>query len=122
MTPDEFTTLSLEGLIDPQEKYRDGWADVSVSEFMRKGRLVPTQPPEAEVSREVANHVLAVFGGGEGYAPGNFFWKLLEAAAVADSRNLWRLAAGFPEYAAAIRMWKFESGGADRLRAIAKSL
>ncbi len=70
-----------------------------------------------------AQHVLWGFDGdtGLGLPPGEFITKLLEAAAVADVHNLMKLSSGFPEYIRLVRMWKFESGGSERIREAIRS-
>lgn len=61
--------------------------------------------------KEAAIHVLWVTER-EGYPPGSFVEKLLEAWVVADMGNQFRLGLGFPEYGKAIRIYKNEGATA----------
>lgn len=81
---------------------------------------IPIGPPHG-VTREVASHVLHHYGAG-GYPPGHFTHLLVMAAASADPTNLQRLALGFPEYVAAVRLARDVDGGIDVLRSIAGEL
>jgi hypothetical protein len=69
------------------------------------------------IPAKVAAHVLWSEGLG-GYPAGSFTTKLLDAWASADDTNAARLAAGWPEYAAAFALMQ-QPGGIARLRAIA---
>ncbi len=69
------------------------------------------------IPSEVAAHVLWHENQG-GYPAGSFTTKLLAAWANADYENAARLAAGWPEYAAALNMLG-TPGGVKQLRALA---
>lgn len=69
------------------------------------------------IPADVAAHVLWSEGLG-GYPAGSFTTKLLDAWASADNVNAARLAAGWPEYAAAFALMQ-QPGGVTQLRAIA---
>lgn len=71
------------------------------------------------ISPKVANQVLAHFGCG-GYPAGSWAHKLIALMACADRDNLTKLAAGFPEYAAAVDMAKYDVLGIDNLRYLAR--
>lgn len=73
----------------------------------------PTIPPD------VAAHVLFHYGRDGGYQAGSFTTALLSAMGTADPSNLDRLAAGFPEYVAAITAIQYDPAGVERLQDIA---
>jgi hypothetical protein len=74
---------------------------------------------EINIPSAVANHVLFHESRG-GYPAGSFTTKLLDAWAFADDANAARLAAGWPEYAAAFALLGQREGkGLDELKAIA---
>lgn len=73
----------------------------------------PTIPPD------VAAHVLFHYGRDGGYQAGSFTTALLTAMATADPSNLDRLAAGFPEYVAAVTAIQYDPHGVERLQDIA---
>jgi hypothetical protein len=87
-------------------------------------------PPEVNVRVTVprvedfiwaAAEVLWVLDGDRivGIEPGHFHAKLIDAMAFADMENLAKLAVGFPSLAVAVRQYKFEEGGVERLRKMA---
>lgn len=69
--------------------------------------------------REIANHVLNFFRGGEGYPPGSFVSDLLTALSHADLENKARLAAGYPDYVEFFRLAQEKPGGLEEVRQIA---
>ncbi|MFJ8583679.1 hypothetical protein ACIRD2_03325 [Streptomyces sp. NPDC093595] len=71
------------------------------------------------ITAETANHVLFHFGCG-GYQAGSFTTHLLSAFATADEQHFHRLAAAFPEYAAAVAAIQYDPHGVINLRAIAR--
>ncbi|MFF2651495.1 hypothetical protein [Streptomyces sp. NPDC058045] len=71
-----------------------------------------------QITDTAANHVLIHTGHG-GYPAGSFTTALLRAWEQADYANAARLAAGWPDYAAAFELLA-EHGGVDRLKAIAR--
>ncbi|MGX9921758.1 hypothetical protein ACWIG4_18110 [Streptomyces sp. NPDC002248] len=73
-----------------------------------------------EIDSTVAAHVLFAEGHPGGYPAGSFTAALLRAWASADYANNRRLAAGWPDYAAALQLLT-EPGGVTRLQAIAAS-
>jgi hypothetical protein len=73
----------------------------------------PTIPPE------VAAHVLFHYGREGGYQAGSFTTALLAAMGTADPSNLDRLAAGFPEYVAAVTAIHYDPDGVERLQDLA---
>lgn len=77
------------------------------------------QTPTTRISPKVANQVLAHFGSG-GYPAGSWAHKLISLMASADRDNLAKLALGFPEYAAAVDMAKYDVLGIDNLKHIAR--
>ncbi|MGW6454992.1 hypothetical protein ACWF94_03555 [Streptomyces sp. NPDC055078] len=80
---------------------------------------VAQQQPEPVVTPEVAAHVLWHMHGNGGYPAGSFTAGLLAAWNLADPANSARLAAGFPEYAAAIDLIQ-QRDGIEQLRRIAE--
>lgn len=74
----------------------------------------PTIPPD------VAAHVLFHYGREGGYQAGSFTTALLAAMGTADPSNLDRLAAGFPEYVAAITAIQYDPDGVERLQSIVR--
>lgn len=78
-----------------------------------------TTPNPAQITPDVAAHVLFWSGNPGGYPPGSFTQNLLAAWNYADPRNHDRLAAGFPEYATAIDLLH-ASGGVAVLQAVVK--
>jgi hypothetical protein len=75
------------------------------------------QPEPTAIPSEVAAHVLFSEGHG-GYPAGSFTTQLLKTWGYADDENAARLAAGWPEYAAAFDLMR-RPGGIARLTAIA---
>lgn len=74
---------------------------------------------QISIPAAVANHVLWTENRG-GYEPGSFTKKLLAAWPWADDANSARLAAGWPEYAAAFRLFGQADGkGYELLQSIA---
>ncbi|MBQ0947682.1 hypothetical protein [Streptomyces sp. RK76] len=73
--------------------------------------------PPAVIPSEVAAHVLFSEGHG-GYPAGSFTTKLLSTWGYADDANAARLAAGWPDYAAALNLLQ-QPDGIARLTAIA---
>lgn len=73
----------------------------------------PTIPPD------VAAHVLFHYGHDGGYQAGSFTSCLLTTIGTADPTNLDRLAAGFPEYVAAVTAIHYDPNGIERLQDIA---
>ncbi|MEY9995816.1 hypothetical protein ABIE67_007848 [Streptomyces sp. V4I8] len=73
----------------------------------------PTIPPD------VAAHVLFHYGREGGYQAGSFTTALLSAMGTADPTNLGRLAAGFPEYVAAVTAIHYDPNGVERLQDLA---
>jgi hypothetical protein len=74
----------------------------------------PTIPPD------VAAHVLFHYGRDGGYQAGSFTTALLNAMGTADPSNLDRLAAGFPDYVAAVTAIQYDPNGVQRLQAIVR--
>lgn len=74
----------------------------------------------SNISAEVAAHVLFQERLG-GWPPSTFSSKLLDAWTSADTPNAERLAAAFPEYAAAIALVRSGTQGIEQLRDIAAS-
>lgn len=74
----------------------------------------PTIPPD------VAAHVLYHYGREGGYQAGSFTTALLHAMGTADPANLDRLAAGFPDYVAAVTAIQYDPDGVQRLQAIVR--
>lgn len=73
----------------------------------------------AEITPEIAAHVMHHFGIKGGYAPGSFTRDLVMMIARADLPNRARLALGHPAYVAAVALAQDELEGAARLQAIA---
>jgi len=76
-------------------------------------RKSPTIPPD------VAAHVLFHYGLDGGYQAGSFTTSLLNAMGTADPSNLNKLAAGFPEYVAAVTAIQYDPAGVERLQNLA---
>lgn len=74
----------------------------------------PTIPPD------VAAHVLFHYGREGGYQAGSFTTALLTAMGTADPSNLDKLAAGFPEYVAAVTAIHYDPDGVERLQRIVR--
>jgi hypothetical protein len=72
------------------------------------------------IPADVAAHVLFHYGHDGGYQAGSFTTALLNAAGTADPSNLDRLAAGFPEYVAAVTAIQYDPQGVERLQAIVR--
>ncbi|MEV4472854.1 hypothetical protein [Nonomuraea sp. NPDC049504] len=71
---------------------------------------------DPHITPETAAHVLFHLGRG-GWPGSTFVQKLLQAFDVADALNRARLAAGFPEYAAAFELAKSTDTGIALLQA-----
>jgi len=71
------------------------------------------------IPADVAAHVLFHYGREGGYQAGSFTTSLLTTMGTADPKNLDRLAAGFPEYVAAIAAIQYDPDGVARLQALA---
>lgn len=71
------------------------------------------------IPADVAAHVLFHYGRDGGYRAGSFTQQLLTTMALADPANLDRLAAGFPDYVAAITAIQYDPDGTERLRDLA---
>ena len=71
------------------------------------------------IPADVAAHVLWHYGREGGYQPGSFTEQLLTCIGMADPSNLDRLAAGFPEYVAAVTAIQYDPQGIERLQRIA---
>lgn len=71
--------------------------------------------------RVEAQHVLGFLKEEGGLEAGGFVKRLLDAMFHADPSNLRKFSTSFPKYYAMVVMYKYESGGADFLRALAKS-
>jgi hypothetical protein len=74
----------------------------------------PTIPPD------VAAHVLFHYGRPGGYQAGSFTTSLLNAMGTADPSNLDKLAAGFPDYVAAVTAIQYDPQGVERLQNIVR--
>ena len=72
---------------------------------------------ETTITADAAAHVLWSEDLG-GYPAGSFTAQLLRAWGLADEVNASRLAAGWPQYAAAFALLQ-QRGGVEKLRAIA---
>jgi hypothetical protein len=72
------------------------------------------------IPADVAAHVLFHYGHDGGYQAGSFTTHILNAAGTADPSNLGRLAAGFPEYVAAVAAIQYDPNGVERLQAIVR--
>lgn len=72
------------------------------------------------VDARTAGHVLWQRGHLSGYEPGDFALRLIDLIRRADPANRSRLAAAYPEYAAAVDIAQ-QDGGIEQLRAIAGS-
>lgn len=71
------------------------------------------------IPADVAAHVLWHYGRDGGYQPGSFTEQLLTTIGMADPTNLDRLAAGFPDYVAAVAAIQYDPQGVERLQDIA---
>ncbi|MGX1254107.1 hypothetical protein RKD48_006618 [Streptomyces ambofaciens] len=71
------------------------------------------------IPADVAAHVLWHYGRDGGYRPGSFTTQLLTTMAMADPANLDRLAAGFPDYVAAVTAIQYDPNGVEYLTDIA---
>jgi hypothetical protein len=69
---------------------------------------------------DVAAHVLFHYGRDGGYQAGSFTTALLAVMGTADPSNLDRLAAGFPDYVAAVTAIQYDPDGVERLQAIVR--
>ncbi|MGI5281706.1 hypothetical protein ACQEVF_59195 [Nonomuraea polychroma] len=78
-----------------------------------------TNPPTTDphITPDIAAHVLFHLGRG-GWPGSTFVQKLLQAFDIADALNRARLAAGFPEYAAAFELAKNHDDGVAFLTAL----
>lgn len=72
------------------------------------------------ITPDVAAHVLFHYGRDGGYQAGSFTTALLNAMGTADPANLDRLAAGFPEYVAAVTAIHYDPDGVERLQRIVR--
>lgn len=77
--------------------------------------------PTITISPTVANQVLDHFGRG-GYPASSWAHKLITLMACADRDNLAKLATGFPEYAAAVDMAKYDRLGIENLQRLARAI
>jgi hypothetical protein len=71
------------------------------------------------IPADVAAHVLFHYGREGGYQAGSFTESLLTTMGMADPANLDKLAAGFPQYVAAITAIQCDPQGIERLQDIA---
>ncbi|MFE3169300.1 hypothetical protein [Streptomyces sp. NPDC059224] len=121
-----------EGLTENQED-TDPWNDdrevkgaeveqrpktTMVWEDVRAAATPAEAPAKGAIPAEAAAHVLFQERLG-GWPPSTFAAKLLNLWTSADTANADRLAAAFPEYAAAIALMRSGTAGIDQLRAIA---
>lgn len=117
-----------QGLTEVQED-TDPWnddAEIKATQVEQRAKTVMTwepvtdtsAPPPVTISSETAAHVLFQERLG-GWPPSTFAAKLLNLWTSADTPNAERLAAAFPEYAAAIALVKKGQSGIEQLRAIA---
>jgi hypothetical protein len=74
---------------------------------------------EADITPEVAAHVLSHFGADGGYPASGFKTTLMLAIAQADSVNRDLLARGYPAYVKAFNLAQMTDGGTSTLQAIA---
>jgi len=72
------------------------------------------------IPAEVAAHVLFHYGHDGGYQAGTFTTNLITTIDSADPSNKARLAAGFPEYVAAVTAMQYSHTGAEYLQSIAR--
>ncbi|MFJ9029760.1 hypothetical protein ACIRQP_14750 [Streptomyces sp. NPDC102274] len=79
--------------------------------------MTEPKPTAPTIPAHTAAHVLWHENRG-GYPAGTFITKLLETWSSADDENAARLAAGWPDYAAAMALFN-QRDGIDRLLAIA---
>jgi hypothetical protein len=75
---------------------------------------------DTTIPADVAAHVLWHYGREGGYQPGSFTASLLTTIGMADPSNLDRLAAGFPEYVAAVTAIQYDPQGIERLQRIVR--
>ncbi|MEV6737936.1 hypothetical protein AB0N14_13775 [Streptomyces sp. NPDC051104] len=68
------------------------------------------------IPADVAAHVLWHYGHEGGYQPGGFTEQLLTTIGMADPANLDRLAAGFPDYVAAVAAIQYDPNGVEHLQ------
>lgn len=71
------------------------------------------------IPADVAAHVLFHYGRDGGYQAGGFTDTLILAIDRADPANRDRLAAGFPDYVAAVTAIQYDPAGVERLQDIA---
>ncbi|MER7517841.1 hypothetical protein [Streptomyces sp. NPDC126499] len=71
------------------------------------------------IPAETAAHVLFHYGREGGYQPGSFTEQLITTIDMADPGNRDRLAAGFPDYVAAVVAIQYDPAGVTRLQQIA---
>ncbi|MEU0847667.1 hypothetical protein ABZ387_06830 [Streptomyces flaveolus] len=71
------------------------------------------------IPADVAAHVLFHYGHDGGYQAGSFTTNLITTIDSADPANTDRLAAGFPEYVAAVTAIQYDPDGVARLQDIA---
>lgn len=84
----------------------------------REMNLALEEAAEVTIPADIAAHVLFQERLG-GWPPSTFPSKLLDAWTSADTDNADRLAAAFPEYAAAIALMRSGAQGIEQLKAIA---
>jgi hypothetical protein len=89
-----------------------------VAEAAKMLDAITAAQPAPEITADAAAHVLFQERLG-GWPPSTFPTKLLDAWTSADTANAERLAAAFPEYAAAIALVRSGHQGIEQLRAIA---
>ena len=71
------------------------------------------------IPADVAAHVLFHYGREGGYQAGSFTEQLLTCIGMADQTNMDRLAAGFPDYVAAVTAIQYDPNGIERLQDLA---
>ena len=72
------------------------------------------------IPADVAAHALWHYGRDGGYQPGSFTEQLLTTIGMADPSNLDKLAAGFPEYVAAVAAIQYDPNGVEHLQGIVR--
>ncbi|MET9956678.1 hypothetical protein ABZ135_34740 [Streptomyces sp. NPDC006339] len=72
-----------------------------------------------QIPAETAAHVLFHYGRDGGYQAGSFTEQLITAIDMADPANRDKLAAGFPDYVAAVVAIQYDPNGVHHLQRIA---